>query len=132
MASSKIRGRETPRFLTPRASSLRQRRRLGEIRTSELARVTDLSTAFISLVERGHRRLSDKRYDQLRRGLEFIERERLGPASSGLVSLAALPLDETAREGDAQDTGTTEKPAAPASPPNGFPSAHRPDALPPT
>jgi hypothetical protein len=109
MASSKIRGRETPRFLTPRASSLRQRRRLGEIRTSELARVTDLSTAFISLVERGHRRLSDKRYDQLRRGLEFLEHERQQTADAAFVPPTPLLPPEAGPNEPARNSAVQEE-----------------------
>jgi hypothetical protein len=105
VASSKL-----PRFLTPRAAYLRRRRRLGEIPTSDLARVTRLSTAFVSLVERGHRRLSDKRYDQLLRALEFLEQERPGTAKSAVVPSAPPPPDETVREDHTQGAGTTKDP----------------------
>lgn len=73
--SRQLKGGAAP-FLAPQAVYLRRRRRLAEITTTELARVTGLSTAFLSLVELGKRRLFPHRYEQLLKAIEYLEAER--------------------------------------------------------
>lgn len=88
--SRQLKGGAAP-FLTPQAVYLRRRRRLAEITTTELARVTRLSTAFVSLVELGKRRLFPHRYEQILKAIEYLEAERRREGATPASTLLAPP-----------------------------------------
>jgi transcriptional regulator with XRE-family HTH domain len=102
-------------FATPHTLHLRRRRRLAEITTTELARVTKLSPAFLSYAERGHRRLSPRRYEQILAAIEYLERVR-GVDVAGLSSPLAPSTLPPAPSSTSPSAPTAQGDASPAEP----------------
>lgn len=107
VTAKKTGSREAPRFRTAASTYLRARRRLREISVSELGRVSGLSSAFISMVERGCRRLSKPRYVQLLRALKFLEREHGRGGAATLIPPPPPWRDEAPPDHDTRGAATT-------------------------
>jgi transcriptional regulator with XRE-family HTH domain len=71
------------------ATALRDRRKGAGLRVSEVAALASLSTASLSLIERGLRPLTPRRHRQIQAALELLEARR---DTAGAGALRSNPL----------------------------------------
>ena len=87
-------------YPSPTATALRRRRADAGLRISEVAGLVGLSTAGLSLIERGLRPLTPRRHRQIQAALELLEARR-DEARAGAAPLNPLGSPSSGRRGRA-------------------------------